>query len=81
MLYITNYYEDVTLISIRYLSYGSEENVGYFLRNIASTINDDNFSELPKAQRYLEDWEMKQLADAAKQLGGKHGLIFSLLFL
>ncbi|YAF99253.1 MAG: tyrosine-type recombinase/integrase (plasmid) [Nodularia sp. CChRGM 3473] len=61
-------------------SYGSGENVGYFLRNIASTISYDNFSELPKAQRYLEDWEMKKLAQAAKQLGGKHWLVFSLLF-
>ncbi|BBD63494.1 phage integrase (plasmid) [Nostoc sp. HK-01] len=61
-------------------SYGSGENVGYFLRNIASTINYDNFSELPKAERYLEDWEMEKLAQAAKQLGGKHWLIFCLLF-
>ncbi len=61
-------------------SYGSAENVGYFLRNIASTISYDNFSDLPKAERYLEDWEMEKLADAAKQLGGKHWLVFCLLF-
>lgn len=61
-------------------SYGSAENCGYFLRNIASTINYDNFSNLPKAERYLEDWEMAKLAEAAKQLGGKHWLVFSLLF-
>jgi integrase/recombinase XerD len=61
-------------------SYGSAENVGYFLRNIASTISYDNFSDLPKAERYLEDFEMAKLADAAKQLGGKHWLVFCLLF-
>ncbi|MFN6565643.1 site-specific integrase [Dendronalium sp. ChiSLP03b] len=61
-------------------SYGSGENVGYFLRNIASTINYDNFSDLPKAERYLEDLEMKKLAEAAKQLEGKHWLVFCLLF-
>lgn len=54
-------------------SYGSGESIGYFLRNIASTINYDNFSDLPKAERYLEDWEMEKLADAAKQLGGSIG--------
>ena len=61
-------------------SYGSAENIGYFLRNIASSINYDNFSDLPKAERYLEDWEMASLASAAKQLGGKHWLVFCLLF-
>ncbi|MBC1241092.1 site-specific integrase [Nostoc sp. 2RC] len=61
-------------------SYGSAENIGYFLRNIASSINYDNFSNLPKAQRYLEDWEMEKLSKAAKQLGGKYWLVFNLIF-
>ncbi|MGM3309565.1 MULTISPECIES: tyrosine-type recombinase/integrase [Nostocaceae] len=61
-------------------SYGHGENVGYFLRNIASTINYDNFSDLPKAERYLEDWEMAQLADVAQRLGEQYWLVFSLLF-
>ncbi|WP_244918179.1 tyrosine-type recombinase/integrase [Nostoc linckia] len=61
-------------------SYGSGESIGYFLRNIGSSINYDNFSNLPKAERYLEDFEMKKLADAAKQLGGKYWLVFSLIF-
>ncbi|MCW5318940.1 hypothetical protein GTQ43_36450 [Nostoc sp. KVJ3] len=54
-------------------SYGSGESIGYFLRNIASTINYDNFSNLPKSERYLEDWEMKKLANAAVQLGVSTG--------
>ncbi len=61
-------------------SYGSSENVGYFLRNIASTISYDNFTDLPKAERYLEDWELEQLAHAAQMLGEKHWLVFCLLF-
>jgi integrase/recombinase XerD len=61
-------------------SYGSAENVGYFLRNIASSINYDNFSDLPKAERYLEDWEMAKLSKAAKQLGGQYWLVFNLIF-
>ncbi len=61
-------------------SYGSAENCGYFLRNIASSINYDNFSDLPKAERYLEDWEMKKLGEAAKKMEGKYWLVFSLLF-
>jgi integrase len=61
-------------------SYGSGESIGYFLRNIASTISYENFSNLPKADRYLEDWEMASLASAAKDLGGIHWLVFCLLF-
>ncbi len=61
-------------------SYGSAENCGYFLRNIASSINYDNFSDLPKAERYLEDWEMEKLSKAAKQLGGQYWLVFNLIF-
>ncbi|MEI2578553.1 tyrosine-type recombinase/integrase [Scytonema sp. PRP1] len=61
-------------------SYGSSESIGYFLRNIASSINYDNFSDLPKSERYLEDWEMAKLAYAAKQLGELHWLVFNLLF-
>ncbi|MEH2062169.1 MAG: hypothetical protein V7K50_07795 [Nostoc sp.] len=56
---------------------GSGESIGYFLRNIASTINYDNFSDLPKAERYLEDWEMEKLADAAKVLGGQYWLVLT----
>ncbi|MBE9209185.1 site-specific integrase [Nostoc sp. LEGE 06077] len=78
---VSPYTKSNQILMLRSLwSYGSAENCGYFLRNIASTINYDNFSELPKAERYLEDWEMEKLAQAAKQLGGKHWLIFSLLF-
>lgn len=58
-------------------SYGHGENVGYFLRNIASTINYDNFSDLPKAERYLEDWEMAQLADVAQRLGEQRDFVRS----
>ncbi len=61
-------------------SYGSGESIGYFLRNIASTISYENFSNLPKAERYLEDWEMAALGKAASDLGGIHWLVFSLLF-
>lgn len=61
-------------------SYGSASSIGYFLRNIASSINYDNFSDLPKSERYLEDWEMKKLGQAAKQLSSKHWLVFNLLF-
>jgi len=61
-------------------SYGSAENCGYFLRNIASSINYDNFSDLPKAERYLEDWEMEKLGKAASLMGGKYWLVFNLIF-
>ncbi len=61
-------------------SYGSGESIGYFLRNIASSINYDNFSNLPKAERYLEDFEMKKLGKAASEMGGKYWLVFNLIF-
>ncbi|NEU76820.1 site-specific integrase [Hassallia byssoidea VB512170] len=78
---VSPYTKSNQILMLRSLwSYGSASSIGYFLRNIASSINYDNFSDLPKSERYLEDFEMKKLAHAAKQLGGKHWLVFNLLF-
>lgn len=78
---VSPYTKSNSILMLRSLwSYGSCENVGYFLRNIASTISYDNFKDLPKAERYLEDLELEQLAHAAQRLGGKHWLVFCLLF-
>lgn len=78
---VSPYTKSNQILMLRSLwSYGSGENIGYFLRNIASTISYENFSNLPKAERYLEDWEMAALGKAASNLGGIHWLVFSLLF-
>ncbi len=78
---VSPYTKSNQILMLRSLwSYGNAENCGYFLRNIASSINYDNFSDLPKAERYLEDWEMAKLGKAAKDMGGKYWLVFSLLF-